>query len=259
MGRLRWIALVGMALVTAAVIAVPAIGRDRRHPVAVIACKRVAPGVCEESGTVDLPANSYGSQSTDTVPPDARTADVSLVPDAPPDKVPFDNLWLAIVDEQPKLAGVKSGLVQRFITCNMLAIALTFSQLENENVDVPLQTFNNAYSATLYVCLAIAFSQPPPSGATAAGSRPCQANVGVPIEISRSRSRYRISALGKTSTPRHRPPIAVSCRRRGGGLVISLRSRRGTLRGLLGPHLTIGYANRGSSSVHFRTKYRFSR
>jgi hypothetical protein len=259
MGRLgRWIALVGIAVVTLAVTAAPAGSRPRRGPVATIACPEVKPGVCKERGKVTLAPNSYGSQSTDTVPAAAKTADVSLVPEAPGDDLPFDQLWFAIVDEIPNLGKVKSKVVQRFITCNLWAYAATFAELDGHDLQVPLQTFNNAYTASLYVCLAVAFSQ---AHASAAAARPCQADVRVPIQISRSGSRYQVQAHGQTSRPRHKPPLVVSCRRRGNGLVISLRARRrgGRLRPLLGPHLTIGYANRGSRAVHFRTAYRFSR
>ena len=255
----RWIALVGIAVVAGGVAA-PAAGRDRRDPVAVVACKRIAPGVCEEGGTVNLPPNSDGSQSTDTVPSTARTADVTLTPNAPPDKVPFDSLWVAITASQPKLEGIKNKVVQRFVTCQLLAFALTGQAVENGGVTVHAKTFKDAYAATFYVCLTLAFDEAPASTASAAASRPCQALVGVPIQISRSGSTYTVGAQGRTFKPR-RPPLAVSCRRKGKGLVISLRPRRRgrRLRGLLGPHLTIGFANRGSSSVHFRSTFRFSK
>ena len=256
----RWIALLGIASVAVGMIVAPAAGRDRRDPVAVIACQEISPGVCQESGQDSLPPNSYGSQSTDTVPADAKTADVTLTPDAPPDKVPFDNLWVAIVDSQPKLAGVTNKIVQRFVTCQLLAFALTGQALEDMDVTVHAKTFRDAYAATFYVCLTLAFAEPPASTASAAPSRPCQALVGVPIQVSRSGSTYTVGAQGRSFKPR-RPPLAVSCRRKGSGLVISLRPRRraGRLRALLGPHLTIGFANHGGSSVHFRTTYRFSK
>lgn len=244
-----WIALVGIGLVAEGVIAAPA-----------VACKEISPGACQESGTANLPPDSYGSQSTDTVPPASTQANITLTPEAPPDAVPFHDLWLAIVDQQPKLAGIHNTIVQRFVTCQLLAFSLTAKAVSDMGVSVPGKTWGNAQAATFYVCLALAFSEPPASQASAAASRPCEAQVGVPIQISRAGSGYRVAAQGRTFRPR-RSPLAVSCRRRGSGLVISVRSRRrgGTLRGLLGPHLTIGFANRGSRSVRLRTTYRFSR
>ena len=260
---MRRTALVAIAVVALGVIAAPAAGRHRRHPVAVIACKRIAPGVCEEGGTVDLPPNNYGSQSTDTVPSDAKTADITVSPPAPPDKLPFDDLWFTIVDQVPNLKSVQNKVVQRFITCQLFAYSVSMDaagKLDDQGVFVTTRNWGNAFAASLYVCLALAFSEPPASGASAAAVGPCQAAVGVPIQVSRSGSRYRVGAQGRTFRPRRPPPLAVTCRRRGSGLVISLRSRRrgGTLRRLLGPHLTIGFANHGSSSVRFRTNYRFS-
>ncbi len=244
-----WIALVGIGLVAEGVIAAPA-----------AACKEISPGVCQESGMANLPPDSYGSQSTDTVPPASTQAVITLTPQAPSDNPPFHDLWLAIVDQQPSLGGIKNQIVQRFVTCQLLAAALNASNLDAQNVRVPARVFTTTQDATFYVCLALAFSEPPASQATAAASRPCEAPVGVPIQISRSGSGYRVAAQGRTFKPR-RPPLAVSCRPKGSGLVISLRARRrrGTLRGLLGPHLTIGFANRGSRSVRLRTTYRFSR
>jgi hypothetical protein len=243
------ISVAAITLVAVGVMAAPAAG-----------CPEIRPGVCQETGKVNLPANSYGSQSTDTVPTFAYVADVTVTPDAPPDKPGFDSLWLTIVDSQPKLAGIKNKTVQRFITCQLLSQALTSQKLDEMSVTVHARTFNNAAAATFFVCLALAFSEPPASAGRAAASPPCGAPVGVPIQISRSGSTYTVGAQGRTFKPR-RPPLAVSCRRRGSALVISLRSRRRgrKLSGLLGPHLTIGFANHSSRAVHLRTTYRFSK
>jgi hypothetical protein len=216
--------------------------------------------VCQESGKVALPADSSGSQSTDTVPTSSTKAVIGVSPDAPPDVVPFDDLWFAIVSAKPKLKDIQNQTVQRFITCQLLAFSLTSGKLQEMDVQVRTKPFQDAYAATFFVCLAVAFAEPPASQANAAAAPPCGAPVGVPIQISRSGRTYDVGAQGRTFKPR-RAPLAVSCRRKGKGLVISVRSRRrgGRLRKLLGPHLTIGFANRSSSAVHFRTTYRFSK
>jgi hypothetical protein len=223
------------------------------------ACSQTAT-VCQESGKVTLSADSYGSQSTDTVPDPAGKAVIGVSPDSPPDAVPFDNLWFAIVDAKPNLKGIQNQTVQRFITCQLLAFALTTGKLNEMDVSVRSKPYQDATAATFFVCLALAFAEPPASQGRAASLPPCGAPVGVPVQISRSGRTYSVGAQGQTFKPR-RSPLAVSCRRKGKGLVITVRSRRrGTrLRKLLGPHLTIGFANHTSSPVHFRTTYRFTK
>ena len=74
----RWLALV-MVAGTIGLAATPA-AADRPGPLARVACARIAPGVCEESGNISLPPHSDGSQSTDTVPKQSTEEDTFLTP-----------------------------------------------------------------------------------------------------------------------------------------------------------------------------------
>jgi hypothetical protein len=262
-------------LVAAGVIALllsgPAAGGERSNPVATIACahKPGAPpsALCQESGSIDVPGDSFASQSTDTVPSQASEADATVEPSVDT-AAGFKSMWTTVVANNPSLNKVKSAFVQKLVVCDMIANA--FSVFDAQKVymemdNVPEHRVPDVYAASLYVCLAIAFSQPPPGSASAqiahtAAASPCQANVAAPIQIARSGSGFLVSAHGTTSKAR-RPAVAVSCRRKGRGIVITLKPRRRgrKLRPLIGPHLSIGFANRSTSPVHLTTTFAFKR
>jgi hypothetical protein len=244
--------------------AAPAAGGRGSGPIATIACKRIAPGVCEEGGSIDVPGNSIASQSTDTVPPQATQASVSVQPSIDT-TAGFNSMWTTLVASTPSFSNVKSTFVQKLIVCELIASNMTAADTQTAYLqpeDVAEKQVADAYAATLYVCLAIAFSEPPPTGAaghiahTAAAL--CHANVAVPMQVARSGTGYRVAAKGMTSKAKP-PPVAVSCRPKGRGIMITLRARRRgrKLRQLIGPHLSIGFANRGTSSVHLATKFTF--
>jgi hypothetical protein len=83
--------------------------------------------------------------------------------------------------------------------------------------------------------------------------------VSFPVQISRSGSRYTISANTTVSRAK-RAPLAVSCQAKGKGLVIKLRTRkRGRkLRSVVGPKFSIGYSNQSKHSVGVHATFRFS-
>jgi hypothetical protein len=223
--------------------------------------------LCQESGSIDVPGDSFASQSTDTVPSKASEADATVEPSIDT-AAGFKSMWTTVVANNPSLNNVKSAFLQKLIVCDMIANA--FSVVEAQQVymqteNVPEHQVPDVYAASLYVCLAIAFSQPPPGGtsghiAHTASAAPCQANVAAPIQIARSGSGYLVSAHGTTAKAK-RPAVLVSCRRKGRGIVITLKPRRRgrKLRPLIGPHLSIGYANRGTSPVHLTTTFAFKR
>jgi hypothetical protein len=262
----QWSALVAVA-VTALLVIAPAAGRLRPGPNATIACANppgAPPGqLCSEKGSINVPGNSFASQSTDTVPGQASQAKIFVVPSV--DTVAgFNSVWTMVVAGNPSLGNVKSTFVQKLIVCDLIAATLTNIEAEKaytSTENVSEHQFTDSYAATLYVCLAIAFSQPPPGGAPAhAAAALCQAAVAAPIQIARSGSGYLVSANGTTSKAK-RPPVVVSCGRQGRGIVLTLKPRRRgkKLRQLIGPHLSIGFANRGTSSVHLATTYTFKK
>jgi hypothetical protein len=260
----HWLALIAAVALAVVLGAAPAAGGHRPGPIATIACKRIAPGVCEEGGSIDVPGNSFASQSTDTVPGQATQASVNVQPSIDT-TAGFNSMWTTLVASNPSFGNVKATFVQKLIVCDLIAASMTNADAATAYMqpeDVFEKHVTDTYAATLYVCLAIAFSEPPPGGAaghtahTAAAL--CQADVAVPMQVARSGSGYLVAAKGTTSKAK-RPPIVVSCRRKGRGIMITLRARRRgrKLRRLIGPHLSIGFANRGTSSVHLATKFTF--
>src|ERR1039457_1786373 len=103
-------------------------------PIARIACAETATGPCSESGSIALPPNSFGTQSTDTVP-DSSTKAVTTVGITNTDAADlngFDETWVTVVDAFPKLSTIKSKLVRRVITCALFARGATDNHYQSD-------------------------------------------------------------------------------------------------------------------------------
>jgi hypothetical protein len=121
---------------------------------------------------------------------------------------------------------------------------------------------DNANAAVLAMCIQAAVTGQQAVGLArdAASANQCStAVVSLPVQISRSGSRYTISA-NTTVSRAARAPLAVSCQAKGKGLVIKLRTRkRGQkLRSVVGPKFSIGYSNQSKRSVGAHVTFRFS-
>src|SRR5581483_5451247 len=263
MGPRGWVALAGAAAVTAVLALTPSAGGH--GPVAHIACKRIAPGVCEESGNVDLPPNGYASQTTDTVPSQSKESDSLLEPFNAQDLAAFDSLWDTVADGDPKFTGINNTTVRRVITCSIMAKGFAnvygaFSSKVKVNAEVK---GTNAYAALLSVCIEAAVTgqqaATPPS-ADLASTRSCtQAVISIPIQISHSSSGYLVRANSPAHKATGRKPLAISCQAKGNGLLIKVRPRRHgqKLRTVVGGHFSIGYSNPTSSPVRVHTTFTF--
>jgi hypothetical protein len=255
-----------VSLACALVVSVPAAGAGRaRGPLAGIACKRIAPGVCEESGNDTLPPNSFGSQSTDTVPSQSKGESTFLEPFNAQELADFDSMWEGVADGFPKLAGVKDVTVRRVITCALFARAAgnLYGAFTSGTMVRRVVSADNANAAVLAMCIQAAVTGQHSTGMArdaATGSRCSTALVSIPVQISRSGSRYIIHANSAVSRASRRVPLAVSCGVKGNGIVIKLRSRkRGQkLRSVLGPKFSIGYSNPTNKPVAFRATFTFS-
>jgi len=259
----RLIALVPLVLAGAFAVAAPA-AQSRREPgpLASVACKRIAPGVCEESGDVAMPPDSFAAQTTDTVPAGSKEEDTYLQPFNAQELADFDSLWEAVADGFPKFAAVQNVTVRRVITCALFARAggnmygsFTHGTLVRRQVSA-----DNANAAILAMCIQAAVTGQQATGAVqgaAAASRCSTAVVSLPVQLSRSGSRYTVTADSAVS--RASGPLAVACQAKGNGMVIKLRPRRRgrKLRAVAGPRLGIGYSNHTSGSVRVRATFRF--
>jgi hypothetical protein len=256
-----------IAVVLGMLVLVPsAEGGRGSGPVAKIACSQTATA-CSESGSIGLPPNSTGIQSTDTVPNGSQQAGTTLAPASfsADDLNAFDNTWVGVVAAFPKLGTIKSKVVRRVITCAVVAQASAqFIQQVNQTE----QQFNEAepdyYQLLLGLCLTmIAEAQaklPAAHDASAAAAGCSTALVSVPVDLQRTASGYHVVVNAKTFKASGKPPLAVSCRRKGAGIQITLkpRARHTKLRSLLGPKLSIGFSNPTSHSLTIKTKYTFS-
>jgi len=264
-GPTRLIALV-VALLIAVIVAVPAAhGQRGAGPRASIACKRIAPGVCEESGNVSMPADSYGSQSTDTVPSRSQAESTYLQPFNTQELADFDSLWEGVADGFPKLAGVKNVTVRRVITCALFARAAgnLYGAFTSGTMVRRVVSADNANAAVLAMCIQAAVTGQHATGMArdaASGHQCSTAVVSLPVQISRSGSRYTVAANSAVSRASGRGPLVVSCRVKGSGMVINLRTRnrRQKLRSVVGPKFSIGYSNPTKKSVGFRAAFTFS-
>lgn len=263
MGPKRWIALVGV-LLGAATLVPSAQGGRGSGPLAGIACKRIAPGVCEESGDVSTPPGGEAIQTTDTVPSLSNATSLIMEPFTTDELADFDNLWEGVAAGYPKLGGIKNVTVRRVITCAIISrnVGNIYGVLSEGTVMSRTLAGDNANAAVLAMCIQAAVSGQQAAGVArvAASANHCStAVVSFPVQISRSGSRYTISANTRVSRA-PRAPLVVSCQAKGNGLVIKLRTRkRGQkLRSVVGPKFSIGYSNQTKRSVGAHVTFRFS-
>jgi hypothetical protein len=263
MGPKRWIALVGVLLGTVILVASAQGGRGS-GPLAGIACKRIAPGVCEESGDVTTPPDGAASQTTDTVPSLSNAVSTGMEPFNTQDLAEFDNMWEAVADGFPKLANIKNVTVRRVISCALIARAVgdIYGDFSKGTTVTKSVKGENADAAVLAMCIQAAVTGQQAVGVArdaASANRCSTAVVSFPVQISRSGSSYTISANTTVSRAK-RAPLAVSCQAKGNGLVIKLRTRkRGRkLRSVVGPKFGIGYSNQSKKSVGAHVTFRFS-
>ena len=268
MGPKRWIALVGVLLGTVILVA-SAQGDRGSGPIAGIACKRIAPGVCEESGDVTSPPGGDAIQTTDTVPSLAKATSLIMEPFTTDELADFDNLWESVSFSYPQFRGIKTEtpagrVVARVITCAIISrnIGNVYGAFTKGGKVTSSVAGDNANAAVLAMCIQAAVTGQHAAGvaADAASGNHCSTGVvSFPVQISRSGSRYTVSA-NTTVSRAARPALAVSCQAKGKGLVIKLmtRKRGQKLRSVVGPKFSVGYSNQSKHSVGAHVTFRFS-
>lgn len=257
-GGNRSIVVIVAAVIGCAATASIAMG-DSSGPVARIACAETATS-CQESGDNTLPANGYGSQSTDTVPTRATSGTELVAPFNAEELDSFDSNWETIVGAFPKLGGIKNVFVRRVLTCAVFAPAASaylrfFGSAPDARATDTSQLF-------LTLCLQIVYQtqlaqrEQLAAGTASAGCSP--ALQSIPIQIKRSGGTY-VARLAGTPRRVRRTPLVVSCRRQGQGLRISMhpRARGRTLRQVIGGHMGIGISNPTNTPVKVHTVFSF--
>ena len=202
-----------VALLGAVNVVVPvAQGRRGRGPLASIACKRIAPGVCEESGDVTMPPDSYGSQSTDTVPSKSKQESTYLEPFNAQELADFDSLWEGVADGFPNVAGVKNVTVRRVITCALFARAAgnLYGGFTNGTMVRKVVSADNANAAVLAMCIQAAVTGQQSTGMARdapSGNRCSTAVVSIPVAAC---TRRRVTDQDASALPRGLLPAPAS-------------------------------------------------
>ena len=265
----RFVVGAAAALAIVALLAAPSAGERRLDPIAHIACAPNAPPPCSEMGTDMLPPMGLGSEHTDLVPNTATSATEDVEPATPQDVAAFDSMWETIVQDQPKLANIKSVPVRRFVTCHVFSqTAVAFGLLSRDTpVDNQEATFSAGYLLAMGACLDLVASLQRTEAAMgnhpvadAAASSCDQIAVRLPIMVSRAGGSYAMSINATGPSAARRSQLSVSCHRTSsGGVLIGVKpTKRGAPLGrAVGPNLQVGFANASTSSVSVRTTYTF--
>jgi hypothetical protein len=258
----RRIAPVAVLVVVLAVGVSLAYGSSRPDPKAHVACAANVAGPCSESGSIALPPNSSGTESTDVVPTKATEASMFIEPASASELSSFDASWATVVENNPKLGNIKNTIVRRVITCSVMAReAASLLQSVYDDASEGMVRADNAYAMWLAVCLQVTISsqQQAPPVASAASVGCAQANFSATVMVSRAGSSYVARLVGRTHRATGRVPLVVSCRAKGRGMLVSLRPRLRSHRvgPLLGPHLSVGFSNPTSQSVGIHTRFTF--
>jgi hypothetical protein len=240
-----------------------ALGGGHSGPRASIACKRIAPGVCEESGDINVSPNSTGSQTVNDPPAKATAASSFIEPLNASELADFDSVWDTVVKVYPKLTDIKSVTVRRVLTCALFTSrkADIFHGTYGKTATEDEVAGSNAAAGFLAMCLQVAvLGQKTPAARDAKASGTCsQALVSVALKITRTSSGYRIHPTGTTFKPVRPAGLVTSCQAKGSGLVINVRTRKRqqNLTKIVGGHFSVGYSNPTSKSVGLRDTFTF--
>jgi hypothetical protein len=258
----RWLAVVAVALLASALFTSASAGR--REPIAHVACSVNATGTCSETGSVSLPANGYGSQSTDVVPVNAKSATEDVNPYTAGDAATFDQQWVGIVEAYPHLGSIKSRVVRGVITCVIFARGFANALTDDIRDDIEANSTAKAlFPLLLGICLneMVRLQQRAQAGgqARAASAGCAHGTVSIPVMIKRTAHGYQLTASAKTVRPPRKPALNVTCGRHGPGMRISItpRARGARLGPLVGPQLSLGYANPANKPVVIKTTFTF--
>lgn len=209
-----------------------------------------------ETSTGTAPANGSLITATDNIPPSATQGSFAIQPLPGTDAGAFDEVTSVLVEDFPWLAkqSKRSQAVLACVLMSYLPIAYKPPDYVYTFRDLELQ------AAMLNVCLRMALAIPKPPAASdhahAAAGACGRIDAAVRVKLTHSAAGYRgavSSAIRKVTRPR----LKVTCRRKGKGVLLTVRPRkRGqSLRSAAGPKLAIAYTNPTSKPVGIRTTF----
>jgi hypothetical protein len=245
--RARFVAVLTGLLFAAAAVATPqAIGRRDLNPVAVAAH-------FPQTAPVVVPGPGDATVTSSTLPASATQATVDVVPGPNQTVKEFDQLTAAVVENYPTLKRLNQKS-RRILTCVfMTAGTLSPNVFGAES----FKLFDPAFQVLVLAdCLRIVLALPTQASdvATSAAASCKRLRETIPIQVTHTGSGYT-SRVNATPRAAHgRPPLTVSCRRRGPGFRIAIRPRKHgrKLTQVLGSTLGIGFVNRTTSPVDLR-------
>jgi hypothetical protein len=209
-----------------------------------------------ETSTGTAPANGSLITATDNIPPRATQGSFAIQPLPGTDAGAFDEVTSVIVEDFPWL-GKQSKRSQAVLAC----VLMSYLPLASKPPDY-VYTFSDLelQAAMLNVCLRMALAIPKPPAASdhahAAAGACGRIDAAVTVKLTHSAAGYRGAVSGAIRKVT-RPRLKVTCRRRGKGVLLTVRPRkRGqSLRSAGGPKLAIAYANPTSKPVGIRTTF----
>ena len=204
----------------------------------------------QEQGNVTVPAGGTGGIHTDNLPPKVDQGTIDM-----------ENQEAATTDTLIDVAFALSEIPtpsRRIVACALM----TYGNNPAKEVVTLTQSDPSLQLLFFAICIQLAQRLPPrPSVAAdmarASGPACSEQRTAVPVKITRSGRGYRAVVNGSTFTPRTRSKVIVTCRRKGGGLLISVKPRkRGqSLRQAVGPTLGVGIANLGKKPAPIRATF----
>ncbi len=209
-----------------------------------------------ETSTGTAPANGSLITSTDNIPASATQGSFAIQPTPGTDPAAFDDVTSGLVEDFPWLAK-QSKRSQAVLAC----VLLSYLPIATKPIDY-VYTFSDLelQAAMLNVCLRMALAIPKTGAAsdrahTAAGA--CgRIDAAVTVKLTHSAAGYSGSVSGAIRKVK-RPRLTVGCRRKGKGVLLTVRPRtRGqSLRSAAGPKLAIAYTNPTNKPVGIRTTF----
>lgn len=197
----------------------------------------------------------HATVSSPSLPPGMKAATVDVAPATPAEDPLFANLRVTL----SSLPSPRS----RLITCVSLYVAFTTREDRNGFASITSQP-NFLAALVTAVCLEIAGEV----NRAAAGQRATAAAAGcgrsglqVPAVFTRVGRKYRVTTGDTLSPLTAKGRLLISCRRKGAGMSVRIRprSRRASLRSIVGDRLALGVLNPVEATGSARVRFTFRR
>jgi hypothetical protein len=289
-GRRIALAIVGLAIALLIAPAAQGIGKSKPH--AHIACASTG---CTETSTDDLAGDGLGATMTDQIPADANQGSIQVAPTcaaardsaraasplaAGPGVGPWAHVACTsaalaafgteletVVDQVGPFDGLHQTQSRRVVGCVLLSLAaVDYKETRHPGsfYDDITVSGTGGQVAFLQVCLQLvaylqAAEQEYGARDAAASTRCSRQQLAVVVAVSRAGGRYKARITGVPLVTNRPTAIAVSCRRSGASVKLTLTPRRHrTFKQAGTTSLAIGYVNRSKTPLADRTTFKIN-